>query len=476
MNITRREYLAASTLAAGAGLAGAMTGKRKSRPNILWIMTDQQVADGMSCTDNRDLRTPAMDSLAANGVRFEKAYCTNPICVPSRTSMMTGKMPHETGVSINMDRFNVNGQSLGTVITQAGYDTGYIGKWHIPMSTETNEWHGFRMMKEGGKRNFNDRHVAEPAVDFIRQKRDQPFFLVASFVNPHDICEWARRATGGFPERKTKLWNGPISDTPPPDQCPSLPDNFQIPEHEPDIIREYQTWQKGTYPVRNWPDERWRQYRWAINRLIERVDSEIAKILVAVDDNTVIIFTSDHGDGNGAHKWNQKTLFYEETARVPFIISGNCVANPGTVDRTHLVATGLDIFPTICDYADMPVPEELNGRSLRPLAKALPISWRDQLVSENDLSPAYGYSSGVEGRMLRTENFKYVVYSTGKLREQLTDMRSDPGEMNNLAIDPGYATILQEHRQRLADEIKKTNDSFVVPGTVSNGWKLSRIR
>ena len=454
-----------------AGLAGAVAKATQARPNILWIMTDQQPADLMSCAGNPNLKTPAMDSLAKNGVRFDLAYCANPICVPSRASMMTGKMPHEVGVNFNMDSFKILSPSLGTFITQAGYDTGYVGKWHIPMPTDTTDWHGFNHMMEGTK-DFNDQHFAGPSIDFLRKKRNKPFFLVTSFVNPHDICEWARRATGSFPERRTLLWNGSITDTPPPEECPALPDNFQIPENEPDIIREYQTWQEGTYPVRDWPDEKWRQYRWALNRLTERVDSEITKILDVVDENTVIIFTSDHGDGNGAHKWNQKTLLYEETARVPFIISGKGIANPGSVDEKHLVSTGLDIFPTICDYAQAEQPDGLHGLSLRPVVEGKPVKWRVQLVVENDLSPAYGHSSGVVGRMLRTKNFKYVAYSHGKIREQLTDMRTDPGEMNNLALDPAHREILQNHRTRLAAGLKETNDPFVVPFTVSNGWKL----
>lgn len=469
MKINRRAYLALSATGLAAG--NIVAKMHEPRPNILWIMTDQQPADLMSCTGNEYLSTPAMDSLAANGVRFDRAYCPNPICVPSRASMMTGKMPHEIGVTFNMDHFKIQSPSLGTVITKAGYDTGYIGKWHIPMPTAASDWHGFNHMLEGTKE-YNDQHFAEPSIEFIKKERNKPYFLVTSFVNPHDICEWARRASGGFPERRTRLWNGTIADAPPPDQCPPLPDNFQIPENEPDIIREYQTWQEATYPVRDWPDERWRQYRWALNRLTERVDSEIAKVLDAVDDNTIIIFTSDHGDGNGAHKWNQKTLLYDEPARVPFMISGKGIARPGSVNQEHLVSTGLDIFPTICDYAGAELANGLRGRSLRPVVGGKPVEWRDQLVVENDLSPAYGHSTGVVGRMLRTKDFKYVAYSSGKLREQLTDMHKDPGEMNNLAVDPTYRKVLQDHRSRLATELKKTNDSFIVPGTPSSGWKL----
>ena len=206
MRLNRRDYLAVTGLALSAGLSRTAAKASADRPNIVWIMTDQQVADGMSCTGNPDLKTPAMDSLAANGVRFELAYCTNPICVPSRASMMTGKMPHEIGVTFNMDSFKILSPSLGTIITKAGYDTGYVGKWHIPMPTDTTDWHGFTMMKEGDK-DFNDQHFAEPLIDFLKQKREQPYFLVASFVNPHDICEYARKLSD-FPKNKSVLWNG----------------------------------------------------------------------------------------------------------------------------------------------------------------------------------------------------------------------------------------------------------------------------
>ncbi|MFA5687635.1 MAG: sulfatase-like hydrolase/transferase [Kiritimatiellales bacterium] len=465
----RCELLLASTVAfTGAGIA--------ERPNIIWIITDQQPADLMSCTGNSGLKTPAMDSLAASGVRFELAYCANPICVPSRTSMMTGRMPHETGVTFNMDRFDIFVPSLGGFITRAGYDTAYIGKWHIPMPAENQQWHGFNLMLEGTKK-FNDQHFAAPAIDFIKTKRNKPFFLVASFTNPHDICEWARGAAGGFPEARTRLWNGKIPPAPAPENCPPLPENFEIPAYEPDIIREYQTWQKGTYPARGWPDERWRQYRWALNRLTERVDMEIGKILDALrdaglDKNTVIIFTSDHGDGNSAHQWNQKTLHYDECARIPFIISGAGIANPGGVNCAHLISTGIDIFPTVCDYAGAEMPPDLPGRSVRPLVENRAGDWRDCVIIENDLSPEYGRSAGIEGRSLRTLKYKYTVYSTGKIREQLTDMKNDPGEIHNLAVDPAAGEILQQCREQLAAEFKSTGDTFVIPGISYDGWIL----
>lgn len=482
--MNRRDFLAAGAGIAPAVLLGAggktQSSIRVSRPNILWIMTDQQPANAMSCTGNQDVHTPAMDRLAATGVRFEQSYCANPACVPSRTSMMTGYMPHETGVTLNMKRFNVRAESVGTRMKQAGYETAYIGKWHIPMDSSNYAWHGFDLMLEGTTE-FNDQHFGAPLIDFIKKPHVKPFFLVASFVNPHDICEYARKLSG-FPDTRSRTWNGPIPEPPPPEQCPELPNNFGIPKNEPDVIRKHQAWAaEGIYPCRNWNAGTWRQYRWALNRLVERVDREIGNVLDALsaaglDRNTIIVFVSDHGDGNGAHHWNQKTLLYDEPTRVPFIISGPGVAIPGRVDATHLVSTGLDLFPTFCDYAEVAPPKELAGRSLRPLVEGCPVDWRNDLICECDLYYRTDQSGNVYGRMLRTARYKYVVYSSGELREQLFDMQKDPGEMENLAVDPLYKTVRNDHRQQLAKRIKKTNDPFIVPGVTVDDWTLVRSK
>jgi choline-sulfatase len=477
----RREFMVAGAGAVPASLIGSVcrsaeTAAPVARPNILWIMTDQQPADALSCAGNTNLHTPAMDRLAADGVRFELSYCANPICVPSRTAMMTGHMSHETGVMFNMNSFQVLQKSLGKHMKQAGYETAYIGKWHIPMDCADEKWYGLDLMMEGTAE-LNDRYIPKHVNEFLCKEHDKPFFLVASLVNPHDICEYARKLSG-FPEKDTGLWNGPIPPAPPPHQCPELPANFAIPENEPDIIREHQTWLPFAYPSIHWSEETWRQYRWALNRLTERVDSEIEKILDTLrvqelDRNTIVVLVSDHGDGNAEHRWNQKTLLYDSVARVPLIISGPGIAVPGRTDRTHLVSTGLDLFPTFCDYAGIVPPDSMVGASLRPLLEGRSAEWREQVVSECDLYRRYGLSGGVQGRMLRTAEYKYIVYSAGKLREQLFDMHKDPGEMNNLVVDPAYRSVLQEHRKRLAVQIKETKDCFVVPDVAYDGWTFS---
>ena len=159
------------------------------QPNILLIITDQQFADAMSSRiGDKYLKTPAMDRLAARGTLFTRAYCANPLCVPSRTSMLTGRYPHETGTQTNKspkldaDEF----PCLGNVFKQAGYDTGYVGKWHLPFSRRDTTQHGFDFM-QNIKSNGADHASPAAAIEFLRKPRTKPFLLVASFVNPHNI-------------------------------------------------------------------------------------------------------------------------------------------------------------------------------------------------------------------------------------------------------------------------------------------------
>jgi arylsulfatase A-like enzyme len=185
------------------------------------------------------------------------------------------------------------------------------------------------------------------------------------------------------------------------------------------------------------------------------VDKEIGIVLDALreaglEDNTLIVFTSDHGDMDSAHRMEHKSVLYEESVRVPFIMSYKGMIPAGIVDNTHLISNGLDLLPTLCDYAGIEVPKVLNGRSLRTLAEEKnKQQWRDFVVSESQ-----------NGRMLRTHRFKYCVYDSGRHREQLIDLKHDPGEMKNLAGVDDYKDVLDKHRRFLRSWIKRTGDSI----------------
>jgi len=418
------------------------------RPNILYVFTDQQSADAMSCAGNPDLHTPAMDSLAASGVRFGRAYCTYPLCTPARASMFTGRMPHEVGIDRNNvpieERFRQ--EELGHLLSAAGYECVYGGKWHVP-EISIPEGHGFRSICP-----FDDVALPHRCREFLEGPHHRPFFLVASFDNPHNICEWRRQ--------QNVPW-GSIGEPPKVEDCPMLPANFAIPPFEPEAIRIITTSNRRMYPGPNYSDDQWRRYRWAYFRLVEKVDAQIGQILDALRDtgladNTLVIFSSDHGDGNSSHHLVQKSFLYEEAMRVPMIVSMPGVTGRGRVDDAHLISANLDFYTTVCDFSGVEPPAGLKGRSLRPLLDGSDgVDWRDHLVAETHFG-----SHRCDGRMVRTDRYKYVAYTWGAYREQLFDMERDPGEMVNLAVRSTYRDILQQHRDLLRAWCERTSDGF----------------
>ncbi|MHC4520452.1 MAG: sulfatase family protein, partial [Planctomycetota bacterium] len=219
-----------------------------------------------------------------------------------------------------------------------------------------------------------------------------------------------------------------------------------------------------------WDTKRFREYQWGYYRLVEKVDAEIGKVMAALresgrEEDTVVVFSSDHGDGHSRHRWNQKWSLYDESARVPFIVAWKGRTRAGHVDH-HLVSSGLDLLPTICDYAGARVPEGCLGRSVRRLAEGRPQSdWRKYVVSETSFGNwgNVGDADFPKARMVRTDRYKYIAYDKGKRREQLIDMKADPGEMVNLAERAELASVLKQHRDYLAQWCRRTKDDFNLP-------------
>jgi arylsulfatase A-like enzyme len=442
-----------------AGLAflcfGLPASAADQRPNIVFIMTDQQHAGMLSCSGNANLKTPALDRLAEGGIRFEKAYVANPVCVPSRISMATGVMPGRLGVFSNGMKAVVPEQvarnSLGKLMKRAGYDTFYGGKVHMcPELTP---------QKAGYDVVVRDQRDALPdaCIEFMRRERERPFFAVASFINPHDICYAHAALVGKAPKSMRhvdELYRQ--ASALPPGQLPPLPVNYAIQTNEPVAIESHLS-PRAVTPAgtmrREYDERQWQIYRWIYCRLTEDVDRQIGKILDAVNESgleqtTLVVFTSDHGNMDASHRLASKGQFYEESVRVPFVMKYKGVIPAGRVNSEHLAATGLDILPTLCDYAGVDVPDTLIGNSLREIAEGRnPESWRRFVVSEN-----------AWGRMIRSKRFKYCVYDAAADRESLVDMTADPGESRNLVEEEEYHDTLVEHRRYLAQWIEDSLD------------------
>jgi arylsulfatase A-like enzyme len=469
---TRREFLKTSVLL-GASLGAALAQRRgfcaeaagRRRPNLLFICTDQQRIDDMSCAGNPYVKTPAIDSLAARGTRFTRSYCAFPLCSPSRASHVTSRMPYEVGVNTNSIRLPESVPSLGTLFKEAGYRTAWSGKWHLPETypTKPGEIPGFEILfgvkdagaqapskagkarqpdaapaesgEGGGRGTEMDPHMVKAAVRFLQEKRPEPFLLVVSLLNPHDVC--------GFSEQTPRKLNlpGDASRLPPP------PANLNAPDLGP------QSKNSGI----QWPDLTWRQQWYYYYQLTERVDRLIGEVLGALraaglEQDTVVLFTSDHGEMAGAHRRIRKSSLYEEAMAVPFIIAGPGVPS-GATDNAHLVS-GLDVLPTLCDFAGIAPPPQARGLSVRKVLGEPGAPWRDVVFA------AIGES---QGRMARTARYKYNLYAEDK--EELFDLQADSGEARNLAGDPAMAETLAAHRKMLRDWMEKTGDPFGKPAT-----------
>jgi len=433
--LTRRGFLQTGTAALaalGTGTAGLGAAVEKP-PNFLFILCDQMNLDAMSAMGNPHVRTPNLDRLAARGVTFVESHSTNPVCSPARSSLFTGRMPVETGVIVNDRPIRPGMPNLGQWLgQQAGYDTAYCGKWHLPHGYPPPNTAGFRVLPSGGGQGFaDDCWVSRTCEAYLRNRpvgEGAPFLLVASFMQPHDICYWMIHPDTLVPK---DLPMARLSA-----ELPALPPNHRSRPEGPRQV--------GNGYARFTTDDQWRYYLYCYYRMVEMLDSDVGRLLDALDesghrDNTVVVFTADHGEGAGRHGNVQKWHPYDESMKVPMIWAGPGGIREGVRDTAHLVS-GIDLMSTLCDYANIQTPPKARGRSLRPLLEGRPVAWRDHVVAEWKR----------QGRIVRTARHKFVRHGDDPV-VQLFDMQKDPWEMTNLARDQGYSAIIQEHQRLLAD-------------------------
>jgi choline-sulfatase len=461
--VNRREFVklgggAAALLANGALIESTFAGRRGPKPkpgNILLIYTDQQHIDTIFAGGCPHVRTPALDRIKRSGISFTQSYTANPVCSPARAAVFTGRTSCETSVYKNGIPIRSDIPNLGLWFSEhTDYETFYAGKWHLPR-TYTSNIPGFKVINTGigGFGYLCDTAMSRACEGFVKNRsKSKPFLLVASFMQPHDICEWLRLNMNDPGELRYPELAG---------ELPELPDNFQFDESEPQSTRKRRL---GNEPFKgNWDVEHWRYYRWSYYRHIEHLDAEIGRILTALEHrglikDTLVVLTSDHGEGMGHHQMVRKSSFYDEAARVPLLFSwpGHIVEDK--TDEVHL-ASGLDLMPTLCDYAGIRLPANMRGVSLRPILEGGSGEPRECIVSEGNNNT---------GRMLRTRSFKYIKYVDDPV-EQLFDMKNDPGETRNLAANSRYAQAMAEHRRLLTGHETR----LAVPGDIPHAefWR-----
>jgi len=449
---TRRQFIKTSAIGAGSLIAGiSLTSKQAQamrmslrpngkKPNFLFIMCDQLSLDAIASHGCEYVKTPHIDRLVNRGVSFMESHSTSPVCSPARSSMLTGLMPVENGVVSNDRPINKNIPTMGNWFRQADYDTVYSGKWHLPYGY-SNVIDGFDVMPAGGGQgDLVDTVVSRSCESYLKSRSQaNPFVLIASFMQPHDICYWAINPNILVPkELAFEDLKGELPDLPPNNK----------------------SWPKSPKALSNarfkaFDDSQWQYYRYIYFRQIEMLDADVGRVLDALDDsgqadNTIVIFTSDHGDGAGHHSLVSKWHPYDESMKVPLVFCCPGKIPQGRKDTTHLVS-GLDIMKTMCDYAEIQPPKNPLALSLKPLIEGGDTSWRKFLSADTNFG----------GRIIRSDRYKYVKYP-GDPVEQLFDMKDDPCETVNLYDDPKYTSVMEEHRQ-----LAKQWDSQLNPITPS---------
>lgn len=434
------------------------------RPNILLILTDQQSYNMLGSMHTDGLSTPNMDRLKAGGLSFARTYATNPVCVPSRFSLQTShypsaiKMRHNTGYDKDRHVSIVNEYSVAHLLNAAGYESVYGGKAHFPNSYDKPMFYGYTHLTAA----LRD-ELAVESVDFIKNRSEDepPFYLVSSFINPHDICYMALREFDNNEWYKTHTPQKLLDAMVVPDSLlndealfdkymPELPENYNQTEGESSGVKALMDIRPYKYKVREqWGEREWRMHRWAYYRLTEYVDRNIGLVLDALAsspfaDNTIIIFTSDHGEMSASHRLEHKSVFYEESARVPFIFYGPGVAK-GKENTTALVSNGLDLMPTICDMVGVVPPSGYEGKSLKPLLDG----------KSKDKQREYLFVENQVGYMVTDGRYKYAEYEYDGINRELFDLKNDEGELKNIAYEEEYQPLVEEMRQILLQDLAR---------------------
>jgi arylsulfatase A-like enzyme len=447
--------LFASLVALNAGDAPA------SRPNIVFIFTDDQPQNAMSCMGNKQLKTPNMDRLASEGVLFENSFVTTSICCVSRASILTGQHMVRHGINSFSKPLSAEqwGQTYPMLLREAGYRTAFLGKLAVgdpktqPASLclpadKFDLWYGFpQSFKFNQQGRYITSIIEEKATQFIReQPKDKPFLLVLALKEPHGPRDMED------PELPANLVQSPI----PRPKTLTAESFAQLPA----AIRESRN-SVTPGPTFLKEDTKFQEEMAQTYRYISRADITVGRIVKALrdkgcDDNTVILFASDNGSMEGAHRLVGKWNMYEESLRVPLIIRDPRLP-ASSHGRRNQMALNIDLAPTMLALAGLPIPAAMQGSDLQPILRDAHTAGRADWYYEHDV-----LLDGEKGKPLprcegvRSEHWKYIRYKDTKpLQEELFDLQKDPLEEHNLAQEPAHATTLTAMSAR-CDELRKT--------------------
>lgn len=443
---------------------------RAAKPNVLLIISDDLAAT-LGCYGHPQAKTPHLDALASRGVLFERAYCQFPHCNPSRSSMLSGLRPNATRVTNNEDNLYTNLPGVLTLphhFRQQGYATARCGKiFHLGVPTglesmdDPQAWdfgtpfkselpyppsrESVVKVKTGKKQGIGwkeipceddglcDGFFAKTAIEWL-EKRDaeKPFFLAVGFHRPHLPLVAPAKYFDLYPPDAITLPDAPADD-------------------EADIPMPARNGAVPGYALTATPEQRRAAIR-AYLAAVSFMDAQAGRVLDAVkrmglQENTIVIFTGDHGWHLGEHSlWHKRSLF-EESARVPFLVHASGMKGNG--QRSASLVEMLDVYPTLCDLCGVPAPATLQGRSLRPLLDDPKATLHEAAFTQARRGP----NAEFWGRSVRTPRWRCTEWDEGRNGIELYDHDADPHEYRNLASDPQHAQVLKELRALLATKL-----------------------
>ena len=438
-------------------------------PNVLFIMTDDQQRGAMSAYGNAILKTPNMDRIAAEGIRFDQAFVTNSLCAPSRVSYLTGLYSSAHGVFTNGDGpqfYNGPGVKHPTFVDHlrsAGYHTGLAGKWHLKsMPAAFDSWVIFpwqgdyqdpEMIANGvplRMRGHADDVVGDQALEFLRRRpKDKPFCLLYQFKSPHRNWQPAERFRNAFADVEIPI-----------------PRSFDhdLPEHAEMALAEMPDYRDRLPAGLSRAERKRRNLQFMVKdyyRVLLSVDENVGRVLDFLDreklaEDTIVVYTSDNGFFLGEHGLFDKRLMYEASIGVPLVMRYPRRIKAGTVDRKRMVLN-VDIAPTLLQMAGVPVPMGLHGRSMLPILAGGNPPWRDAFLYEYFEYPA-GHCVR-KHRGIRTERWKLIHFFEQPEKFELYDLAADPDEVKNLATDSRHRATLHSLRERLLALRREVGDA-----------------
>jgi iduronate 2-sulfatase len=465
----------------------ALAEEKPRKLNVLYLVSDD-LNNSLGCYGHPQAKSPRIDELAKRGVRFDRAYCQFPLCNPSRSSFLTGLRPDQTGARDNAFVFRKkipDHVTMPQLFQKNGYFVARVGKLYhygVPNQIGTDglddppSWQKVinpkgrdkddedKIFSIDGKKSFGgtlswlsadgtdeeqtDGKIAEAAIGLLEQHKDQPFFLAVGFFRPHTPYVAPRKYFEMYPPDKLPLTKMPADDR------KDIPDPA-LPVKNPNYGLDEKTQREAVQ---------------AYFASITFMDQQVGKVLDALDrlklaENTVVVFHSDHGYHLGEHGLWQKQSLFEESARVPLVISTPGMKTAG--QASPRIAELVDVYPTLAELCGLTPPEGLAGKSLAPLLAKPDAAWDKVAVTQVQRggggqpakakakdapmkAEAKPGSMTFKGYSVRSERYRYTQWDDGRRGAELYDHENDPQEITNLADKPEMAAVVKEMKGKLA--------------------------